>query len=76
MELSKHFQDMLKERSIQQKWVEKTLAEPEKIEDYKDGTKHFLCRIPDHGNRWLRIIVNIQSEPNKAITAFFDRRVR
>ena len=67
---------MLEERSIRQEWVEKGVNEPEKVEDYEDGIRHFLRRIEEHGNRWLRIVVNIQVYPNKAVTAFFDRRFR
>lgn len=79
MEFAKHFKRMLEERSIRQEWVDKGVNEPEKVEDYEDyedGTRHFLQRIEEHGNRWLRIVVNIQVQPNKAVTAFFDRRLR
>ncbi len=76
MQYTRHFKDMLKERSILMSLVNRTLAEPEKVEDHPDGTKHFLRQIPEQGNRWLRIIVNITVVPNKAVTAFFDRRLR
>lgn len=76
MELTKHFHEMLKERSISLSWVEMTLDEPARVEDHDDGTRHFLRKIEEHGNRWLRVIVNIESQPNRAITAFFDRRLR
>ena len=66
---------MLKERAIHPSWVEKTITAPEKIEDQSDGTRHFLARIAAHGDRWLRVVVNVQAEPNKAVTTFFDRRV-
>ena len=67
---------MLEERSIRQEWVDKCVNEPEKIEDYEDGLRHFLRRIEEHGSRWLRVVVNIQVKPNRAVTAFFDRRLR
>jgi len=76
MQYTRHFKAMLKERSIPLSLVKHTLAEPEKVEEHSDGTKHFLRRIPKHGNRWLRIIVNTATKPNKAVTAFFDRRLR
>ena len=50
---------MLKERAIDRFWVEQTMSEPEKVENTPEGTRHFLRRIPEHGNRWLRVIVNI-----------------
>ena len=67
---------MLGERSIRQEWVDKCVSEPEKIEDHEDGSRHFLRSIEEHGNRWLRVVVNIQVQPNRAVTAFFDRRLR
>ena len=76
MQYTRHFKDMLKERSISLSLVNRTLSEPEKVEERPDGTKHFLRRIPKHGNCWLRIIVNNATKPNKAVTAFFDRRLR
>jgi hypothetical protein len=76
LQYTRHFKTMLKERLIPMSLINRALAKPEKIEDRSDGTKHFLCRIPERGNRWLRVIVNITAEPNKAVTAFFDRRLR
>ena len=54
----------------------KALSEAEKIEEYEDGTRHFLRRIEEHGNRWLRVVINIQVQPNRSVTAFFDRRLK
>ena len=75
MEFAEHFKNMLKERSIQQEWVDRVLHEPQKMEDHEDGTRHFLNQIEEHGDRWLRVVVNIQGEPNRVVTAFFDRRL-
>ncbi len=33
-------------------------------------------KIGEYDGRWLMIIVNESINPNKIITAFFDRRVR
>ena len=35
---------------------------------------HRLARIPEWGNRVLRVIVNGKSVPPRIVTAFFDRR--
>jgi hypothetical protein len=70
MKYTRHFKAMLKERSIAMSLIKHTLAEPEKVEEHSDGTKHFLRQIPEHSKRWLRIIVNITTVPNKAVTAF------
>ncbi len=76
MEFTKHFKKMLEERTILPEWVERGINDPEEVEDHEDGTKHYLRRIEERGNRWLRIVINIQMQPNRAVTAFFDRRLR
>jgi len=78
MELTytQHFEDMLLERQIDRSWVERTISEPERIEEPEDGTRHYLCRITERGERWLRVIVNVSAQPPRAVTVFFDRRLR
>ena len=71
-----HFVDMLRERGIDRKWVDATLNNPDRTEDLSDGTRHYIKQIAEFDNRWLRIIVNTELEPNKCVTAFFDRRLR
>ncbi len=75
MEFTEHFNQMLKERSIQNKWVERAIRNPDNIEDCEDGTRHFIKQIEEYGNRWLRVIVNVKTNPNVGITVFFDRRL-
>ena len=76
MEDTIHFQDMLVERGINREWVNRAIQEPDRVEDYDDRTRHYIKQIPEFGNRWLRIVVNVSSIPPKRITAFFDRRLR
>ncbi len=72
MELTKHCKEVIKERDIQMSWITETIESPKKIETHTDKTKHYLRKIEEHGNRWLRVIVN----HNKIVTVFFDRRLR
>jgi len=79
MEDTVHFKDMLSERGIKLEWADRTdrtVQEPEKVEDHDDGTRHFIKQIPEFEHRWLRVIVNITVIPEKRVTAFFDRRLR
>jgi hypothetical protein len=77
MKDSAHFRDMLKERRIRLEWADRTVRNPDRVEDHDDeGTRHFLKCITEFGGRWLRVIVNVTEEPNKRVTAFFDRRLR
>jgi len=71
-----HFQDMLKERGIQRKWADLAVEAPDRTEDHEDGTKHYIKQISEFENRWLRVVVNVVSIPEKRVTAFFDRRLR
>ena len=76
MKFTKHFRDMLVERNIKLEWVEQSLSSPDKVMSEPDGTTHYLRRIPEHHNHWLRVVVNTIVKPNKAVTVFFDRRLK
>lgn len=76
MDWTKHFSQMLDERNIRQEWVDQTIASADRVEDKPDGTRHFVKRIDQCGRRWLRVVVNTQVNPHRAVTAFFDRRLR
>ena len=66
---------MLKERRIEQIWLDEALSNPERIEEFPAGTRHFLRRVPDRQDKWLRFIVNVIGTPPIGVTAFFDRRL-
>lgn len=76
MEDTVHFINMLTERGIRLEWADRVLQEPDKVEDHNDGTRYFIKLIPEFENRWLKVIVNTTTMPEKRITAFFDRRMR
>ena len=61
MEFTKHFNQMLEERNIHREWIDQALQSPDN---------------PEYENRWLRVVINVKVSPNRAITAFFDRRLR
>ena len=76
MHKTTHFMKMLSERDIHEQWVDQALTQPDQIEDHEDGTKHYLKQIREYDNRWLRVIVSLESELPRAVTVFFDRRSR
>ena len=76
MQHTTHFISMLKERGISLLWVNQTLELPDKVEKMTDGTTNYLKQISENEGRWLRVIVNTEAMPPKAITVFFDRRIR
>jgi len=74
---TKHFHEMLKQRNIVEAWAKRTIDDPDSIESHDGGrTRHYLKKIIENDNRWLRIVVNVEDLPNKAVTVFFDRRLR
>jgi len=66
---------MLNERGIKRSWVDRAIGNPYDVFERDDGTKHFIVQIPEFGNRWLRVILNVSVSPERLITAFFDRRL-
>ena len=64
-ELTKHAQKALDEREIPAEWMERTLSAPELVlPDPEDATvERRFRRIPEFGNRVLRVVVNTAVEP-------------
>lgn len=56
-------------------WVARVLAQPLWTEsDRADPTvRHALARIPERGDRVLRVAYNASSEPWRIVTVYFDR---
>jgi hypothetical protein len=76
MDFTRHFNQMIEERLIRLEWVDLAVKSPDRVETREDGTKHFIKKIPEYENRWLRVVVNVRLKPYRAVTAFFDRRLR
>jgi hypothetical protein len=76
MEWTKHFEDMLVERGILSEWVQFAIQQPDRQEEHADGMRHYLKNISERENRWLRVIINVSVQPHRAVTVFFDRRLR
>ena len=77
-ELTKHARKALEERGIQIEWVERTLFAPECVlPDPADTTvKRYFRRVPEFGERVLRVAVNTAVEPNRVVSVFFDRTMK
>ena len=73
--LSKHAQDVMQDRNIPEEWVHRAVDSPDRTENPADGTTHYLKAIPEHGGRYLRVVVNPGVVPARVVTVFFDRRL-
>ena len=73
---TRHAEDALAERRIARDWVFRCLREPERVDADPIGRKRSRAfkRIPEFGNRWLRVIYEESLEEVMVVTVFFDRR--
>ena len=76
--LSAHAITVLAEREILEMWVARVLTNPERTElDAADPLlRHALGRIPERGDRVLRVVYNETIHPWRVVTAYFDRAMR
>lgn len=75
IEFSKHARDVMRERHIPEEWVRRSIDDPDRTETPPDGTMHYIKAIPEHGGRFLRVVVNPVVKPQRVVTVFFDRRL-
>ncbi len=71
-----HAKNMMRERLIQEDWVESPVQNPDTTELRRDDEKHYVKQIPQNQGKFLRVIVNPSVMPQRVITMFFDRRVQ
>jgi len=76
--LSRHAEIVLVERGIPVKWMERTIAHPELRErDSGDpALERRWRRIPEYGDRVLRVVVDTTIDPPRVISVFFDRGMK
>jgi hypothetical protein len=75
-EFSEHAYVMLRERNIEEAWVQSVMQNPDKKELKDDGTIHYIRAIEQYEGRYLRVVVNPKASPQRIVTIFFDRRMR
>jgi len=59
-------------------WVEQTLSSPElTLTDPTDPTvERRFRRIPESGERVLRVAVNMSVDPIRIVSVFYDRKMK
>jgi hypothetical protein len=77
-ELSAHAATVIAERDIEVAWLELAMTRPDRVEPHRfdPALKHAFVRIPDRGDRVLRVVYNPSRTPPKIVTAYFDRQQR
>ncbi len=73
--LTTHAKVVIAEREIPLEWVARILTNPQSLEaDSEDpALGHALGRIPEHGDRVLRVVYNKTVTPWRIVTVYFDR---
>jgi hypothetical protein len=77
-ELTAHAVTVMFEREIPVIWLERVLANPERVEPDKIDPEllHALGRIPERDDRVLRVVYNKNIDPWRVVTTYFDRAMR
>ena len=78
LEFTRHATTVMAERTISQVWVERTIANPGlRLPDPNDPeVERFFGRVPERGDRVLRVAVNTHAVPWRVVSVFFDRAMR
>lgn len=65
-------------RKIPHSWIAKALSDPElRYQDPDDpDVERFFLRIPEYGNRVLRVATNTKVAPWRVVSVFFDRTMK
>ena len=76
--LSQHATTATKERGIEHEWIRRTLDAPELVQPHESdpSLQYAFRRIPEFGNRVLRVVYNPSTTPHHVITVYFDRTMK
>jgi Domain of unknown function (DUF4258) len=77
-ELTQHARDVMEERRISMDWLERVLTNPTLTEPSLTDPQleSRFARIPEFGDRILRVVVNTQVVPDCVVSVYFDRRMK
>ena len=78
LEYTRHAAHAMAERNIPDDWVESAVTEPSlRAPDPNDPeVERFYRRVPEYGDRVLRVAVNTRVTPWRVVSVFFDRSMR
>lgn len=78
LRFTRHARAVMAERAIPREWVGRTVSAPElRTRDPNDREiERFFRRIPERGDRVLRVAVNVHVVPWRVVSVFFDRMMR
>nr|VFJ61434.1 MAG: hypothetical protein BECKDK2373C_GA0170839_10895 [Candidatus Kentron sp. DK] len=65
---------LMKRPYLRKEWCEQVVSSGEHVEEQPDGRVRFWGRIPEYGNRYLRVVT--LPDRRTILNAFFDRNFR
>jgi hypothetical protein len=76
--LSRHAEVAAEEREIPLEWIRSVLEHPDhrEADGREDGVKLFYAKIAAYGSRVLKVVVNVQVDPWRVMSVYFDRAMR
>ena len=76
--LRQHAKDVIAEREIAIEWLERVLDQPTLTESDSENleVENHFGRIPEFGNRVLRVVINKGVVPKRVVSVYFDRRMK
>ena len=75
--LTAHLRDALEERELPLEWVWRAIEQPDWVDpDPIANRQRLYRRIPEFGDRILRVIIEDDVEERVVVTVFFDRRAK
>ena len=77
-DLTQHARDVIDERQISLDWLERVLANPSLIEASTTDPEleSRFAKIPEFGDRVLRVVVNTRVVPERIVSVYFDRKMK
>lgn len=78
LQFTKHAENAIMERELEQTWIEKVTREPEwsRPDPRRLGVERRFRTIPEFGGRVLRVVCLETADEIRILTAFFDRDAR
>ncbi|WP_204305170.1 DUF4258 domain-containing protein [Desulfurobacterium thermolithotrophum] len=65
---------LMKRREIALEWIKEAIENPDVTEKVSEEELRFWKKIPDFGNRFLKVVINPQRKT--IVTVHFDRRFK
>ncbi len=77
-EFTQHARDALQERQIPVEWMERVIANAALVQPSPrdPALESRFAKIPEHGDRVLRVVLNKTVVPQRVVRVYFDRTMK